>query len=106
MIVHIETANAKTGDPATGYGTRITTPSGEPLHGVTAITVHIPVNAPVTAEVTLLSGFVGSANSSFVMRDPISGEMKSVRRIEFHDGSRFEAEKPSEISGSLFGEEA
>jgi hypothetical protein len=85
MVVRIETPQGS----RDGFGTKIFTAQGQPLVGVVAADVRIRMNEPIKAVLELWSGFTGKAEGEFVVRDPHSGELKPVKRIEFADGSTF-----------------
>jgi hypothetical protein len=89
MMVKIETPNYSDG-PNTGRGTKTTTDSGAPIEGIRNIVVRISANKAITAEIECFSSFKGDAVAEFYVTNPISGDLRKVKRIEFADGSVFE----------------
>jgi hypothetical protein len=92
MIVKIESPNIVTSQVSCGNGTLVSTDEGNPIHGVKSATVRFAVDKAVTAELVVYAAVKTSAMATFVMPDPLTGQEKIVKRIEFGDGSVFEGE--------------
>jgi hypothetical protein len=76
----------------TGAGSEFTTESGEHIFGVKRAVVTIDPRELLSARLEIFCGFAGIAEPQFMVVDPLSGKLKRVKRIEFHDGSSFESE--------------
>ncbi len=85
MIVRIETPSADI--PTTGVGTKVTTMDGHPIKGVSSIDIRIRPNEATLATLGIWGAFLGEAKAEFKISDPVTGDLKSVKRIEFTDGT-------------------
>lgn len=77
----------------TGVGTTVVdAETGAPIHGISAITIAINVEDPVKAVLDLVAVecFV-EARPEFQMRDPSTGEFKTISEVRFSDGSKWTA---------------
>jgi hypothetical protein len=70
--------------------TKLTTEDGSPISGVRRAVIKMELNHAVIAELELYTEFDVSAVAVWVMVDPLTGDRKLLRRIEFADGSTFE----------------
>jgi hypothetical protein len=90
MMVRIETPCS--GVSATGAGTKVTTMDGHEIKGIAAIDLRIRPNEPTQATLGIWCAFLGEARSDFVVTDPETGDLRSVKRIEFTDGGSWDAD--------------
>lgn len=66
--------------------------TGTPIHGVTSVDIRIRPNEIITAELTIFCEKIETPATARVMAvDPKAGGTKEVRRIEFVDGTVYEA---------------
>ena len=76
-------------------GTSVTTAEGNPILGIRKATITLDargVDVPVaTLEIVSASLRVRGALPTFLVTDTKTGELKEVKRIEFADGTVFEA---------------
>lgn len=75
-----------------GVGTIVSTQDGRLLEGVRAIDVRIRPNEVIRATLEIAGEFCGEAQSDFVVLHPVTGDLRSVKRIEFADGTIWEPE--------------
>ena len=80
-------------DDGNAQGTLITdAQTGAEIHGVTGMQITFMVDDVVRAQVDLCSVTIETvAAAEFCVFDPGTGERKPVRRIEFADGSKWDA---------------
>ncbi len=78
---------------ASTVSTRVfATETGEEIKGICAIDVSIRPDDMVKAAIVLWAGMVDvGAEAEFHVMNPSTGEPKAVKRIEFADGSAFDA---------------
>ena len=78
---------------STGIGTRFTTETGAPVHGVRSARIEIQPDKITKASLSvyLAQVEVSQAMPLFFLVDPVTGEEKQVLRVEFVDGSSFDA---------------
>ena len=75
----------------TGMGTKVFSGDTE-INNIKSIDVHYRVNDVVTATIEVISAMddVG-AFAVFMVGDPKTGDLKQVKRVEFEDGSVWDA---------------
>jgi hypothetical protein len=72
-----------------GESHTVTTAGGEAVHGIRKVFVTLEYGKPPKAFLEVLATFTGPAEATFAVRDPTSGLLKEVDRIEFTDGTAF-----------------
>jgi hypothetical protein len=103
MFVNISTAPTTNGLAPASNGTQVTTQDGTEIKGIRSATIKLEVNEPVTATFEVVSAsFVGQADACYQVSDPISGELKTVRRIEWADGSVFVDDSAQPCTAKLY----
>jgi hypothetical protein len=93
-LVFIETpritdSNGRSSKATSGHGTTITLQSGEQIPEVKSVDVHIAFNKVITADIHLHAAFKGTAEATFHVADPRTGEYRAVSKIVFADGSEW-----------------
>jgi hypothetical protein len=88
-IVRIKTPD----QVSSGMGTKVTNQDGAEIHGVKRVVVYIDAKevTTTTVELSAYCAIEATTEGVFVMLDPLSGLKKQIKRIEFADGSGFEA---------------
>jgi hypothetical protein len=77
----------------TGRGTKIIREDGSEIHGVRKAVITLDHKQVSIADLEIVTAtFRGKAKPRFHVLDPLSGELKAVKRIEFEDGSEFKSE--------------
>jgi hypothetical protein len=73
-----------------GHGTKVTDAvSGQPIFGISGVTISIQPNDLVRATVLIdVVEVQTTAEAEFMAADPVTGEMKVVAEIVFADGTR------------------
>ena len=92
-IVKIVPPESDAGKLLTGYQTRVLTQDGAEIHGIASITLRIVPDDVYRAEMEIYCGFdaIDGAVGTLHIADPLTGTMKEVSRIEFADGTSFDA---------------
>ena len=82
---------------------RVTTQDGVEIRGIRSIELKIKPNEIVTARLEILSAFVGSADATYVLSHPLTGELTEVTKIEFADGDVWPPVEPESPHEWLIG---
>ena len=85
--ITIKSPQPKDGKIPTSEQTKVLM-GGTPIHGIRSIRVRYDVDQPITAVMQLFAwpGDVTAAGE-FIMQDPLDGERKTIKKIEYTDGS-------------------
>lgn len=80
-----------TGGVAAPGNVSIVTGEGNPIHGVKGAVVRFDIGEAIRAELRLgIVDIETDAEAIYKLRDPVTGELKVVSKVEFADGSTFE----------------
>lgn len=75
-----------------GFKHAVKNEDGTDIHGVTKAVISVEAGRPARIDLTMIGEIVDvSGEAGFILAHPISGESLAVKRIEFANGTVFDA---------------